>query len=216
MIRKNTLKSVLVMTLMFVALSLQAQFNLGEFEDIQKLKGIPLLVELESPNKRIVKKLGKKNPEELKNYLASIEGKNKALKASFKNSWRISNDVRFVDSEALSTYKMKENNGRYAYLTTKMYDKVRWKESKSGYLAYMNYSIYMLGDVTPLYTKRYASEYSPNSIIGEEDMQLAFNQMQSKFNYKETQIAKREAKKQLKQNTRLAKDTYSDVFLHFV
>lgn len=206
----NQIKSIFVIALMLVACTLQAQFNLGEFENIEKLKGIPLLVVLESPNARIVKKLEKKNPEELKNYLAAIKGKNEALKSTFKYAWKISNDIRFVDSEQLSTYKMKDNNGKYAYLTTKMYDKVKWKESKSGYLAYTNYSIYMLGDVTPLYTKRYASQYSPKSIIGQEDMQLAFNQMQSKIKYKEFQVAKRMAKKQLKQDTRLAKDVFSD------
>jgi hypothetical protein len=195
---------------MFTACNLQAQFNLGEFEDIEKLKDIPLLVVLETPNPKKVKKLEKKNPEELKNYLTAIEGKNKALKETFKYAWGISKDVRFVDTEGLSTYKMKENHGKFAYLTTKVYDKVKWKESKTGYLAYTNYSIFILGDVTPLYTKRYASEYSPKSIIGVEDMQLAFGQMKSKFQYKETLMAKRMAKRALKEDIRTAKNTFSD------
>lgn len=207
---KNSFKLLVFFTLLLSFSTLQAQFSYGQFDDIENLKDTPLLVVLETPNPKKVKKFEKKNPEELKNYLASIEGKNKALKSTFSNAWRISNNIKFVTEEELSTYDMKENHGKYAYLTSEVYDKVKWKDSKSGYIAYTNYAIYMLGDFTPLYSKRYASEYSPKSILDASDMQLAFNQMQSKVEYKEIQLAKREAIRSLKKDIKTAKNTFSD------
>ncbi len=207
---KNSIKLLAVLTLLFTFSAAQAQFSFGQFDDIESLKETPLLVVLETPNQKKVKKLEKKNPEELKNYLASIEGKNKALKSTFTNAWRISDNIKFVTEEELSTYDMKENHGKYAYLTSEVYDKVKWKDSKSGYLAYTNYSIFILGDFTPLYTKRYASEYSPKSILDSSDMQLAFTQMQSKVKFKETQVAKREAIRSLKKDIKTTKSSFSE------
>ncbi len=206
----NTITLLAVLTLLFTSSMAQAQFSYGQFSDIENLKEIPLLVVLETPNPKKVKKLEKKDPEALKNYLAAIEGKNKVLKSTFTNAWRVSDNIKFVTEEELSTYDMKENYGKYAYLTSEIYDKVKWKESKSGYLAYTNYSIFMLGDFTPIYSKRYATEYSPKSMLDSSDMQLAFNQMQTKVEYQEVKLAKREAIRSLKKDIRTTKSTFSD------
>jgi len=58
---KNRIKSFFIVALMFAATSMQAQFDLGQFEDLQTLKEITLLVVLETPNERKVKKLEKKD-----------------------------------------------------------------------------------------------------------------------------------------------------------
>jgi hypothetical protein len=207
---KNAIKSLLVCGLLLSFSGVNAQFNLKEFENIQKLKKVPLLVVMETPNQKKVKRLEKKNPEELKAYLDGIDGKNNAVIASIKKDWKISKDIRFIDKTVLKRFKTPENKGKYAYFTAEVYDKVKWKQSKTGYLAYTNYSVHIIGDVTPVSTKRYSYELDSENVLANKDIQLALNEIQGQFKAKEMRVAKRTAKKTLKRETRLAKNTFSD------
>ena len=47
-------------------------------------------------------------------------------------------------------------------------------------------------------------------MLDSSDMQLAFNQMQTKVEYQEVKLAKREAIRSLKKDIRTTKSTFSD------
>jgi len=203
-------KSLAIIVFLLGFNAVNAQFDINEFENIQTLKKIPLLVVMEAPNKKIVKKLEQKSQEELKRYLTRIEGKNAAIKAAIKKEWKISKDIRFIDEETLKSFKTPENREKYAYFTSDVYNKVKWKKSETGYLAYTNYSIHIIGKVTPIASKRYSFEYIPETIISKKNVALALNDIQGQFEYKEMKVAKRTAKRATKENTRLAKNTFSE------
>lgn len=202
-------KIIAVFLLFFICSAVQAQFNADKYEKIQLLKEVPLLVVLENPNEKIVKKLTKKDPETAERYRAEVKAKNGIIKTTINSTWKISNDVKFITPEELEKYKIKENEGKYAYLTSKVYNKVKSNKSDSGYLAYCNYSIYIIGDFTPFHEMRYSTEYG-ETIVSKADVETIWSDMQSNFKNKESQVAKRIAKKDLRKNTGYAKTKFSD------
>lgn len=210
MLFKNKAQILFIFVLLLSISGLQAQFSLDEFKNIQKLKKVPLLVLMETPNKGMVQRLEKKNPEELKNYLAAIKGKNDALKASIKNDWKISSDVKFVDKSTLKNYRTPENKGKYAYMTAKVGNKIKWKKSSTGYLTYTDYSVFILGDYTPIITKRFGDEYNAETKLTSKNITTALNDIQKRFDFKETQVAKRNLKRSMRKESRLAKNTFTE------
>jgi hypothetical protein len=205
----NKTKFIAVFLLILSLSTIQAQFNIDKYEDIQLIRKIPLLVILDSPNKKLVKKLTKKDPQEVERYIAAVNGKNEVIRTSINRNWKISKDIKFVTSEEFKSYKTKENKGKFAYITSKVYDKVKSKKSYTGYLAYCNYSIFILGNVSPVDEIRYSSVYG-NTIVDNTDVKTVLSQMQSNFITKETQVARRMAKKKLRKDTGYAKTNFSD------
>jgi hypothetical protein len=205
----NRIKFIAIFLMIFSVSVVQAQFNIDKHENIQLIKKVPLLVVLDSPNKKILRKLTRKGPQEAEKYIAAIAGKNEVIKTTINRKWKISKDIKFVTSEEFKNYKTKENKGKYAYITSKVYDKVKSKKSSTGYLAYCNYSIFIMGDVSPVHEIRYSSVYG-NTIVDNADVETVWGQMQSNFREKETRVARRMSKKELRKDEGYAKTKFSD------
>ena len=78
--KKKILISIVLLITFNVA---EAQFGYGKIEDVKNIKEIPLLVLLESKNKKTVKRLSKKDNGALEQYYSQINQYNKALKKVF-------------------------------------------------------------------------------------------------------------------------------------
>ena len=109
-------KFLVIIMLLATFLAAKAQFGYGKFEDVKKIKEVPLLVLLESKNKKTVKKLSKKNNGMLEQYYSQINQYNEAIKTSFVNSWKFSEKIKFIEEDSLEVYNTKENAGKFAFL----------------------------------------------------------------------------------------------------
>lgn len=171
--KKRTLIIILLLATLHVA---NAQFGYGKLEDVQKIKEIPLLVILESKNKKTVKRLSKKDNGTLEKYYSEIEQYNEALKKSFENSWKFSNEVKFISEDELETYNTKENKGKYAYFT-RMVQKGDTDSSllrTQGIITTHSYGILIIGSGKPVQSLMYTS-HMPN----EADLKFIAQQIQN-------------------------------------
>jgi hypothetical protein len=191
-----SLKNVFILILFISASTVNAQLGMGKLEDIQKLKEVPLLVVLESPNEKVVKKLTKKDPEGLKKYYADIESNNNVLKTTMPNNWGASKEIRFIEREEFEKFNDKKNKGKYSFFKPVVYDRSRSKMSTAGLMVTYSYAVYISGDKSPVYSMMYGSENS-DVTVNEADLKFICQQMQNYFTYREQLKGKKKSKKEL-------------------
>ena len=192
----NHFKNVVTIFFLITTCTLSAQFGMGKLEDVQRLKEVPLLVVLESPNEKVVKKLSKKDPEGLKKYYNDIATNNAILKASMPVNWTASKEVKFIKSQELDNFKDKKNKGKYAYFMPIVQDRSRSKMSTAGVIVTYSYAVYLTGDNTPVYSMMYGSE-SKDVTVNEADLKFICQQMQNYFTYREELKGKKKSKQEL-------------------
>ncbi|WP_203292477.1 hypothetical protein [Luteirhabdus pelagi] len=126
-----------------------AQFGMLESADIKKIKEIPLVVVLETPDDKLIKKLEKKgNKSEVAEYKKAIEDYNRSIKSAFENNWTFSKELIFVSDEEIDSYSSKKNEYAFFQRTTQKGVK--------------NSSAYLLGSLTcHYYTLNLAGKKKP-------------------------------------------------------
>ena len=73
-----------------------AQFLKTSKDDAFKIKNSKLIVALDVEDEKLVKKLGKRDKEELFRYRMQIRGRNEAIQNAVEKYWNFSNDVVFL------------------------------------------------------------------------------------------------------------------------
>ena len=171
--KKRTLFIIIFLATFYVS---NAQFGYGKYEDVKKIKEVPLLVLLESKNKKTVKKLSKKNNGELAKYYKEIIEYNEAIKKSFMNSWNFSDQVLFIEEDSLEVYNTKENKGQYAYFTKEVQkgDTDSSLLRTNGIITTHSYAIFLTGTNKPVHTIMYTSH-----TLNEADSKFIAQQIQN-------------------------------------
>jgi hypothetical protein len=177
--KKKVLVIIMFLSTFLVA---KAQFGYGKFEDVKKIKEVPLLVLLESKNKKIVKKLSKKNNGMLEQYYSQINQYNEALKKSFINSWEFSEEIKFIEEDSLEVYNTKENAGKFAFFTKDVQkgDTDSSLLRTNGIITTHSYAIFLVGSNKPVHSVLYTSH-----TLNEADSKFISQQIQ---NYLKTRL----------------------------
>ena len=184
--KKKVLISIILLTTLNVA---KAQFGYGKLEDVKNIKEVPLLVLLESKNKKTVKRLSKKENGALEQYYAQIKQYNDALKKAFTNSWEFTEEIKFIEEDSLDIYDSKENKGRFSYFT-KVVQKGDTDSSLlriQGTITTHSYAIFLTGSNKPVHTLMYTAH-----ILNEADAKFISQQIQ---NYLKKRLLTTEDKK---------------------
>lgn len=199
-------KSLVIIMLLATFLVAKAQFGYGKFEDVKKIKEVPLLVLLESKNKKTVKKLSKKNNGMLEQYYSQINQYNEALKTSFVNSWDFSEEIKFIEEDSLEVYNTKENAGKFA-IFTKDVQKEDTDSSllrTNGIITTNSYAIFLIGSNKPVHSVLYTSH-----TLNEADSKFISQQIQNYLNRRLIPTEKKSRTKlmlEMNDNAHLVKD----------
>ena len=170
-------KKILISIVLLITFNVvKAQFGYGKIEDVKNIKEVPLLVLMESKNKKTVKRLSKKDNGALEQYYAQINQYNEALKKVFELNWEFSTEIKFIEEDSLEVYNTKENKDRFAYFT-KVVQKGDTDSSLlrvNGTITTHSYAIFITGSNKPVYTTMYTSH-----TLNEADVKFISQQLQN-------------------------------------
>jgi len=190
------MKKKFLVIIMFLApfLVAKAQFGYGKFEDVKKVNEVPLLVLLESKNKKTVKKLSKKKNGMLAQYYSQINQYNEALKKSFEKSWKFSKEIKFIEEDSLEVYDTKENAGKFAFFSKDVQkgDTDSSLLRTNGVITTNSYAVFLIGSNKPVYSVLYTSH-----TLNEADSKFISQQIQNYLNKRLTPTTEKKSRTKL-------------------
>ncbi|RRO24484.1 hypothetical protein [Flavobacteriaceae bacterium 14752] len=198
-------KGLILVFVLATSFTLKAQMGFGKPKDIRALKERILLVGIKTPNEKKVKKISRKNPEELKAYKQSIENYNNAIKMAFNQNWDLSKSVEFISQEEIQEIsKDKKRKDQYGYFKT--FIRIAPLSSSIGSLPQYTYEIGLLDKKKPIYSFQYDSYENFNEADAIFIKQQMYHYLKNRLKKDRENLKRKDLKKALLENTKKLKN----------